>query len=76
MQRVSKTIANDEQRYLWQQGLLDAEIEVNDNQETLTRRYIYVGLRPIAMIDYDANNTASIYTVHTDHLGTPQQVSM
>ena len=49
MQRVSKTIANDEQRYLWQQGLLDAEIEVNDNQETLTRRYIYVGLRPIAM---------------------------
>ena len=31
MQRVSKTIANDEQRYLWQQGLLDAEIEVNDN---------------------------------------------
>lgn len=75
MQRVSKTIANDEQRYLWQQGLLDAEIEVNDNQETLTRRYIYVGLRPIAMIDYDTDNNASIYTIHTDHLGTPQQVS-
>lgn len=75
MQRVSKTIANDEQRYLWQQGLLDAEIKVNDNQETLTRRYIYIGLRPIAMIDYDADNNASIYTIHTDHLGTPQQVS-
>ena len=75
MQRVSKTIANDEQRYLWQQGLLDAEIKVNDNQETLTRRYIYVGLRPIAMIDYDSDNSPSIYTIHTDHLGTPQQVS-
>ena len=80
MQRVSKTTdANTkdkhEQRYLWQQGLLDAEINVKDNQETLTRRYIYVGLRPIAMIDYDVDNNTSIYTVHTDHLGTPQQVS-
>ncbi|TSB21766.1 DUF2778 domain-containing protein [Psychrobacter sp. YGAH215] len=75
MQRVSKTIANGEQRYLWQQGLLDTEIKVNDNQETLTRCYIYVGLRPIAMIDYDQNNSPSIYTIHTDHLGTPQQVS-
>ncbi|TSB21670.1 RHS repeat-associated core domain-containing protein, partial [Psychrobacter sp. YGAH215] len=75
MQRVSKTTADREQRYLWQQGLLDAEIEVNDNQETLTRRYIYIGLRPIAMIDYDVDNNASIYTVHTDHLGTPQQLS-
>ncbi|TSB21768.1 DUF2778 domain-containing protein [Psychrobacter sp. YGAH215] len=75
MQRVSKITANDEQRYLWQQGLLDAEIDVKDNQETITRRYIYVGLRPIAMIDYDIDNSASIYTIHTDHLGTPQQVS-
>ncbi|WP_019674087.1 RHS repeat domain-containing protein [Psychrobacter lutiphocae] len=61
--------------YLWQQDLLDAEIEVKDNQETLTRRYIYVGLRPIAVIDYDSDNSPSIYTIHTDHLGTPQQVS-
>ena len=80
MQRVSKNTASNtqdkhEQRYLWQQGLLDAEIDVKDNQESLTRRYIYVGLRPIVMIDYDADNNASIYTIHTDHLGTPQQVS-
>ncbi|WP_201587166.1 RHS repeat-associated core domain-containing protein [Psychrobacter sp. HII-4] len=75
MQRVSKTIANDEQRYLWQQGLLDAEIDVKGSKEAVTRRYIYVGLRPIAMIDYDTDNNASIYTIHTDHLGTPQQVS-
>lgn len=27
------------------------------------------------MIDYDVDNNASIYTIHTDHLGTPQQVS-
>uniref|UniRef100_UPI0005252F56 RHS repeat-associated core domain-containing protein n=1 Tax=Psychrobacter lutiphocae TaxID=540500 RepID=UPI0005252F56 len=38
-------------------------------------RYIYVGLRPIAVIDYDSDNSPSIYTIHTDHLGTPQQVS-
>ena len=80
MQRVSKTTVSNtknkhEQRYLWQQGLLNAEIDVKDNQESITRRYIYVGLRPIAMIDYDADNNASIYTIHTDHLGTPQQVS-
>lgn len=77
MQRVSKTTAantkdKQEQRYLWQQGLLDAEIDVKDNQETVTRRYLYIGLRPIAMIDYDADNTPSIYTIHTDHLGTSQ----
>ncbi|WP_019674074.1 RHS repeat-associated core domain-containing protein [Psychrobacter lutiphocae] len=76
MQRVSKTTTNDkkdkhEQRYLWQQGL----IEVKDSKETLTRRYIYVGLRPIAVIDYDSDNSPSIYTIHTDHLGTPQQIT-
>lgn len=80
MQRVSKTTdANtkdkNEQRYLWEQGLLDAEIDVKNNQERITRRYVYVGLRPIAMIAYEADKTPSIYTVHTDHLGTPQQVS-
>ena len=80
MQRVSKTIASTtkdmhEHRYLWQQGLLDAEIDVKGNIETLTRRYIYIGLRPIAVIDYDTNNTPIIYTIHTNHLGTPQQVS-
>ena len=75
MQRVSKRHDDKEQRYLWQQGLIDAEIDMQKNKEHLSRRYIYVGLRPIAVIDYDENNTASIYSVHTDHLGTPQQVS-
>ncbi len=27
------------------------------------------------MIDYDSDNTAGIYTIHTNHLGTPQQVT-
>ena len=80
MQRVSKTTGintenKQEQRYLWQQGLLDAEIDVNAGQEILIRRYIYMGLRPVAVIDYDKDNNPSIYTIHTDHLGTPQQVT-
>lgn len=80
MQRVSKTTginteSKQEQRYLWQQGLLDAEIDVNAGQESLSRRYIYMGLRPVAVIDYDKDNNPSIYTIHTDHLGTPQQVT-
>ncbi len=80
MQRVSKTTDIDseskqEQRYLWQQGLLDAEIDFNAGQESLSRRYIYMGLRPVAVIDYDKDNNPSIYTIHTDHLGTPQQVT-
>ncbi|WP_019674078.1 RHS repeat-associated core domain-containing protein [Psychrobacter lutiphocae] len=34
-----------------------------------------MGLRPIAVIDYNSDNSPRIYTIHTDHLGTPQQVS-
>ncbi|WP_019674081.1 RHS repeat domain-containing protein [Psychrobacter lutiphocae] len=34
-----------------------------------------MGLRPIAVIDYDSDNTPRIYTIHTDHLGTPQYLT-
>jgi hypothetical protein len=50
MQRVSKTHNSHQQHYLWQQGLLDAKIDVQKDKVHLSRRYIYVGLRPIAVI--------------------------
>lgn len=75
MQRVSKTQGNQTTRYLWQSGLLDAEIKAVDGQEKLSRRYIYLGMRPIAVIDYDKDNQASVYSINTDYLGTPKQVT-
>lgn len=35
----------------------------------------YLGMRPIAVIDYDKDNNASVYSVNTDYLGTPKQVT-
>ena len=75
MQRISKTQGSQTTRYLWQSGLLDAEIKVVNGQEKLSRRYLYLGMRPIAVIDYDNDNQASIYSVNTDYLGTPKQVT-
>lgn len=75
MQRISKTQGNQTTRYLWQSGLLDAEIKQVNGQEKLSRRYIYLGMRPIAVIDYDKDNNASVYSVNTDYLGTPKQVT-
>lgn len=75
MQRISKTQGKQTTRYLWQSGLLDAEIKQVNGQEKLSRRYIYLGVRPIAMIDYDKDNQANIYSVNTDYLGTPKQVT-
>lgn len=75
MQRISKTQGNQTTRYLWQSGLLDAEIKQVNGQEKLSRRYIYLGMRPIAVIDYDKDNQANVYSVNTDYLGTPKQVT-
>lgn len=75
MQRVSKTQGNQTTRYLWQSGLLDAEIKAVNGQEKLSRRYIYLEMRPIAVIDYDSDNQVSVYSVNTDYLGTPKQVT-
>lgn len=85
-QRIEKTvylkddktnqIQKETTNYLWHNGLLSAEIQ-NGN---ITRRYIYMDITPIAVIDYTYNNkgkmmTAQLYTVHTDHLGTPKQIT-
>ena len=99
LQRVSKTVKTDKDsqttNYLWHGGMVDAEIQNGQ----VTKRYIFINLRPVAVIEYendsandDKNNSTSgnkyagyspvstpkstaIYTIHTDHLGTPQAIT-
>ncbi|MDI4498973.1 RHS repeat protein [Moraxella nonliquefaciens] len=81
-QRVSKTIYDDKQnikdttQYLWDKGLLSAEIK--DNK--ILRRYIYLDIMPVAVLDYGYDekgklDKTQVYSIHTDHLGTPKAIS-
>lgn len=85
-QRIEKTvylkddktnqIQKETTQYLWHNGLVSAKIKKGN----ITRRYIYMDITPIAVIDYTYNNkgkmmTAQAYTVHTDQLGTPKKIT-
>ncbi|NLA89874.1 MAG: hypothetical protein GX844_08415, partial [Alcaligenaceae bacterium] len=37
----------------------------------ITRRYIYDGILPVAMIDYSQNNLGQLYYIHSDGSGQP-----
>jgi RHS repeat-associated protein len=58
LQRVSKTTKTDKDsqttNYLWHGGMIDAEIQNGQ----VTKRYIFINLRPVAVIEYenDENN--------------------
>ena len=85
-QRISKTIYQKDNQanqtkeettqYLWDKGLLSAEIK----DDKVIRRYVYLDIMPVAFLDYgydDKNNlkTTQVYSIHTDHLGTPKQIT-
>lgn len=86
-QRTSKTVYNDKgavkdtTQYLWDKGLLSAEIK--DNK--ITCRYVYLDIMPVAVLDYtyqdnkgkvhDKPIKTEVYSIHTDHLGTPKQIT-
>jgi RHS repeat-associated protein len=70
-QRIAKTVNGQTTLYLWQGGAIAAEA---DAQGKIQTRYIYLDSRPVAMIQYDGGK-AKLYAVHTDHLGTPLQVT-
>ena len=85
-QRVAKTVrAESEQSatttyYTWHKGLLDAEL---DSEGRVQRRYIYLNLRAVALLEYgyDKNEAHSTpqstqrFAIHGDHLGTPQAIT-
>ena len=72
---------------LWHGGMIDAEIEGGQ----VTKRYIFINLRAVAVIEYENDSTSgnksagynsknapkstAIYAIHTDHLGTPQAIT-
>ena len=81
-QRVSKTTYDDKQnikdttQYLWDKGLLSAEIK----DDKVIRRYVYLDIMPVAVLDYGYDekgklNETKVYSVHTDHLGTPKAIT-
>ena len=54
--------------------MIDAEIQNGH----ITKRYIFINLRAVALIEYEnnyENNSAKIYAIHTDHLGTPLAIT-
>ncbi|MES2408654.1 MAG: RHS repeat-associated core domain-containing protein [Pseudomonadota bacterium] len=71
-QRIAKTANGHTTFFLWQGGTIAAEA---DAQGHIDKRYIYLGSRPVALIQYDADGNARLYAVHTDHLGTPLQIT-
>jgi hypothetical protein len=58
LQGVSKTVRTDKDsqttNYLWHGGMIDAEIQNGQ----VTKRYIFINLRPVAVIEYE-NDTNS-----------------
>lgn len=63
-------------QYLWDKGLLSAEIK--DNK--VIRRYVYLDIMPVAVLDYGYDgkgklNDTKVYSIHTDHLGTPKAIT-
>ncbi|MHB1232053.1 MAG: RHS repeat-associated core domain-containing protein [Burkholderiales bacterium] len=71
-QRIAKTVNGRTTFFLWQGGAIAAEA---DAQGHIEKRYFYLGSRPVAMIRYDKDNKPTPYAIHTDHLGTPLQVT-
>lgn len=81
-QRIAKTTYDDKQnikdttQYLWDKGLLSAEIK--DNK--ITRRYVYLDIMPVAVLDYGYDskgklNKTKVYSIHTDRIGTPKAIT-
>lgn len=75
--RVSKSTTNNEQttgtHYHYDgNGLLIAE---SDHNGVWQKEYIYFNGQLIAMVDYDNGVAQPAYAVHTDHLGTPTQIT-
>ncbi len=62
LQRVSKTVSNQTTNYLWHGGMIDAEIQNGQ----VTKRYIFINLRPVAVIEYE-NDTNSDQNSHKNH---------
>jgi RHS repeat-associated protein len=71
-QRIAKTANGQTTFYLWQGGTIAAEADARGH---IRKRYIYMGSRPVALIQYDGAGKADVYAIHTDHLGTPLMVS-
>ena len=76
LQRISKQQGDVENIYIWKRNdLLDAEIQKIEGKEVLSRRYIYLGSTPVAIIDYDSESNAKIYSIHSDVYGQPQKIT-
>ena len=81
--RIYKNTPDGETQYYYlnQQLVAEAFVPATKNarnyQNTggeaayITRRYIYDGILPVAMIDYSQNNLGQLYYIHSDGSGQP-----
>lgn len=71
-QRVVREVDGRSTRYLWQGERLVAE---TDETGRIRVRTFYQGTRPFAQVRYDERGQASLYAIHTDHLGAALAVT-
>lgn len=79
-QRIMRADSTRKTHYLYLNNQLVAERSTrlaeaaNSDQATplVTRRYLYAGLTPVGLIDYDSAGRGRLYAVHADFTGTPR----
>lgn len=85
-QRIFRRDRDGDVHYLYADGKLAAEARTVGRVMGVTRRYVYAGWTPVAMIDYaqpqpldgrlpKASVDARIYAIHTDAVGAPRVVT-
>src|SRR5690606_19097354 len=84
-QRIFRRDGNGDVHYLYDGGRLVAEARSADGVTGVTRRYVYAGWTPLAMIDYarpqaldgtgPAEGAARVYAIHADAVGMPRVVT-
>ncbi|WP_168734313.1 DUF6531 domain-containing protein [Pseudothauera nasutitermitis] len=70
--RIAREVDGHITRYLWQGGQLAAEADAHGR---IRVRTFYQGSRAFAQVRYDERGQASLYAIHTDHLGAALAVS-
>lgn len=81
--RVRKITSEGETQYYYlnQQLVAEAFVPASETDKSyrnawnekahITRRYIYDGVLPVAMIDYSINQQGQLYFIHSDSVGQP-----
>jgi RHS repeat-associated protein len=78
--RIVRRTEQEQTHYLYLNQQVTAERRVNlhalqsaqDPEPLITRRYVYAGITPIGLIDYQQNAQGNLFAVHADFTGAPR----